>query len=186
MLVKSISGTSSKTNTATVFHGSTHLFDAIDVKMGKPYKDFGRGFYVTYKRSHAANLALRNKKLEQKYNRDCNAYLYTFEMSLEHIDNFNLMNFREASPDWLKFVLANRKSKHCAHNYDIVMGPTANDDTMTVLNAYLDGLYGEVDSDEALQILMKFIMPDVLPRQAFFATTKSVSILTRKGDVEIL
>ena len=184
--MKSFTGILSRLSAVTVYHGSTSLFDVIDVKMVKPYKDFGRGFYVTLKQSHAVNLAIRNKKLEQKYNRDCNAYLYTFEMSLEHIDCFNLMNFQEASPDWLKFVLANRKSKQCAHNYDIVMGPTANDDTMAVINAYLDGLYGEVGSDEALQILLKFIKPDVLPRQVFFATPESVSTLTRKGDVEIL
>ena len=28
-----------------VYHGSTSLIDKIDVTRGKPYKDFGRGFY---------------------------------------------------------------------------------------------------------------------------------------------
>ena len=39
-----------------VYHGSTALFDAVDVNKGKPYKDFGRGFYVTENPNHPKNL----------------------------------------------------------------------------------------------------------------------------------
>jgi hypothetical protein len=47
-----------------VYHGSTSLIETIDVSKGKPYKDFGRGFYVTQDYTHAKNLAARNKRLE--------------------------------------------------------------------------------------------------------------------------
>jgi len=40
-----------------VYHGTTSLFDDIEVSKGKPYKDFGKGFYVTRTYSHAESLA---------------------------------------------------------------------------------------------------------------------------------
>ena len=43
-----------------LYHGSISDFDFIDVKAGKGYKDFGRGFYATAVISHAERLAVRN------------------------------------------------------------------------------------------------------------------------------
>ena len=43
----------STTDKFIVYHGTTSLFDVIDVSLGKPYKDFGRGFYVTKSKDHA-------------------------------------------------------------------------------------------------------------------------------------
>ena len=72
-----------------VYHGSTTLFDAIDVNKGKPYKDFGRGFYVTENPNHAKNLALRNKKIEaERYNRNVNAYLRKYILRINPLSNF--------------------------------------------------------------------------------------------------
>ena len=143
----------------------------------KPYKDFGRGFYVTLEKSHAVNLAIRNRQLERKYRRNCEAYLYTYSMMTSNAASFVLKGFKTADLEWLKFVIVNRKTKDRAHNFDIVMGPTANDETMAVINVYLDGLYGEIGSDDALLTLLKFIKPTVLPRQIYFATNEATSIL---------
>jgi len=56
----------------TIYHGSTSLFETIDITKGKPYKDFGRGFYVTENKPHAINLALRNRRIEkERYGRSC-------------------------------------------------------------------------------------------------------------------
>jgi hypothetical protein len=47
----------------TLYHGSVHSFDNIDVSMGKPFKDFGIGFYTSRDRFHAEKMALRNKDI---------------------------------------------------------------------------------------------------------------------------
>jgi hypothetical protein len=49
-------------NIVTLFHGTIHEFDSIDVTKGKGYKDFGRGFYTSQDIHHAERLASRNKK----------------------------------------------------------------------------------------------------------------------------
>lgn len=170
-----------------LYHGSTYLFDKIDVRKGKPYKDFGRGFYLTKVRSHAQRIAFRNKHLEeQKYRVNCEAYMYVFELNLNLLSNFKVKEFRTVDFDWLEFVIDNRIVRDRAHNYDIVIGPTADDDTMLVINAYLDGLYGEVGSDRALDTLLQNIEAENLPGQFCFLSNEAAAILEKKGQAEIL
>ena len=171
----------------TFYHGSTYLIDDIDVKKGKPYKDFGRGFYVTQNRMHAENLALRNKRIEKERNRNiCEAYLYTYEFDAAELYNFKVKAFEAPDIEWVEFVLANRKSRNSVHDYDIVMGPTADDDTLVVINAYLDGLYGEIGSNDAINTLIKNIEAENLPGQIFFATNEAAKLLIPKGQVILL
>ena len=175
-------------NIITVYHGSTYLFETIDVAKGKPYKDFGRGFYVTQNFNHAKTLAIRNKMIESaQYNRDTNAYVYTFELDLISTKkNFNVKEFKDADLNWMEFVLANRKVRERSHDYDVVSGPTANDDTSIVLKAYFGGLYGDIGSIEAIETALRLIDADKLPPQIYFANNSATKFLKQKGQVTIL
>ena len=167
-----------------VFHGSTSLLNRIKIEKGRPYKDFGCGFYVTESREHAKKLALRNKRIEiERFGKHCEAYLYTYEFDLSGLEGFKVKEFIDADFEWVQFVLANRKVRDRAHDYDVVMGPTADDDTMIVINAYLDGLYGVVSSENALSILLKNIEAENLPRQIYFSTDESANLLIQKAQV---
>ena len=170
-----------------VYHGTTSLIDAIDVSIGKPYKDFGRGFYVTKSKDHARSLALRNKRIEfERFGRLCEAYIYTYEIDISRLSDFNIKEFLYADVEWLQFIISNRKVRDRSHNYDVVIGPTANDDTMVVINAYLDALYGEIGEEDALNTLLKNIMADKLPGQIYFSNNKAANMLIPKGQVELL
>ena len=170
-----------------VYHGSTSLLDVIDVAKGKPYKDFGRGFYVTESKNHARNIALRNKRIEtERFNRPCEAFIYSFEMDIFMLSSFKVKQFFDADFEWVQFVLANRKTRERAHGYDVVIGPTANDDTMVVLNAYLDGLYGNLGSEGALNTLLTNIEAENLPGQIYFSSNDATKMLIQKGMGERL
>ena len=167
-----------------VYHGSTYIFNRIDVSEGKPYKDFGCGFYVTQSEPHARKIALRNKRIEkERFGRECGAYLYTYELDLNKLSGFKVKEFTDAGHEWLQFVLTNRKDRGRVHDYDIVIGPTANDDTMVVINAYLDALYGEIGSDGALNTLLKNIEAENLPRQIYFSSNEAAALLVLKRQV---
>ena len=169
----------------TVYHGTTSLFDNIEVSMGKPYKDFGKGFFVTRTYSHAASIAQCNKRLElERFKRRCEAYVYTYEMDMEMLSRFNVKEFKEADMEWMQFVLDSRRSRERTHEYDIVIGPTAVDDTSTVLKAYFGGFYGDVGSDDAVLIALKMIEAEKLPPQVFFARNEATVILKQKGLVK--
>jgi len=174
-------------DTVVVYHGSISSIEKIDVTKGKPYKDFGRGSYVTKSKSHATNLALRNKRIEiERFGRPCEAYLHTYDMDMRGLSDFNVKEFLDADLEWVQFVLENRKTRNRTHNYDIIIGPTANDDTMVVINAYLDELYGKVGSEEALNVLLKNIEAENLPGQIYFSKNEAAKLLTPKGQVEKL
>ena len=172
----------------TVYHGSTTLFDKIDVSKGKPYKDFGCGFYVTENPNHARDLALRNKRIEKEhYNRVVTAYLYTYEFNLTQAKaSCDVKEFINADKEWMLFVLANRKVRGRAHTHDVVMGPTANDDTSLVLKTYYGGLYGDIGTDIAIDTALRLIEADKLPPQIFFATQSATRFLTQKGQVKTI
>ncbi|MCL2199240.1 MAG: DUF3990 domain-containing protein [Defluviitaleaceae bacterium] len=170
----------------TVYHGSTILFDKIDVGMGKPYKDFGRGFYVTENPTHARQLAERNKRIErERYNRKADAYLYTYEFDVSLLKaKFKVKEFTQADIEWMKFVLDNRKAKERVHDYSVIIGPTADDDTSLVLKAYFDGLYGDINSDPAIETALKLIEADKLPPQIYFSDNDSAELLKQKGEAK--
>lgn len=158
-----------------LYHGTIHDFTDIDVKRGKPFKDFGCGFYLSAVRQHALALAERNyqikcSRLGEKERRNISKWLYSYEFSPSALAALSVKEFAVADREWIRFVIMNRSSRTATHSYDIVIGPTANDQTSSVLQIYLSGGYGEIGSDSALDILSKMIIPDKLPRQYFFGT----------------
>jgi len=165
-----------------VYHGTISLIDEIDVAKGKPYKDFGRGFYVTENFSHAQNLAVRNKTLEQERSGSkCSAYVYTYTLDMKKAHNFKIKEFTIADLDWMRFVLSNRNTRDKAHDFDIIIGPTANDDTSIVLKSYFSGLYGDINSERALKLALDMIEADNLPSQIYFGSNEATVCLTQKG-----
>ena len=179
-------------NPVVLYHGSIFLFDRIDTSMGKPFKDFGRGFYTTQNMSHAVNLALRNRRIEEmrlrQHNRDTavTAYLYKYEVNPAEAIGLSVKEFATADKDWILFVLDNRRSNNRTHTYDIVIGPTANDDTRLSFRVYFSGGYGKPTSEKAINTLIENIEPDNLPRQIYFGSDKGASLLRPMGGaVEI-
>jgi hypothetical protein len=172
------------TDKLIVYHGTTSLIDTIDVALGKPYKDFGRGFYVTENYAHAQNLAIRNKRLEQERgNKKCPAYVYTYVLDMIKANDFAIKKFAVADLEWMRFVLANRSVREKNHQYDIVIGATANDDTSLVLKSYFSGLYGDVESERVLTLALDMIEAENLPSQIYFGTNEATECLAQKGAV---
>jgi hypothetical protein len=172
-------------NVKRLYHGTISLFENVEVLLGKGYKDFGKGFYTTEDKEHAERLALRNKYIElDKLNmqgvkgQKVSAYLYEYDFDMDLIKKYNSKVFdRDADLEWVKFVLANRTCRTKSHDFDIVIGATADDDTKTTLKAYFAGLYGEPDSEGALEMLIKFLETDKLSRQIYFGTQQAADHL---------
>ena len=52
-----------------------------------------------------------------------------------------ILEFSNADKDWLQFVVRNRREKELSPDYDLVIGPVANDTTLPVIDDYMDGKY---------------------------------------------
>jgi hypothetical protein len=122
----------------------------IDFAKCKPYKDFGKGFYVTKIHSQAEYWAKRIGK-EKK----TTGYVTEFEFietAFEHWD-FQVLRFDSYNEKWLDFVIMNRNRKLPipTHSYDIVEGPVADDDVTNRIDDYLVGLVSKADFLEELK-----------------------------------
>lgn len=174
-----------------LYHGTTFNFTEIDLRRGKPFKDFGQGFYATLSRESAANMALRNRDIESRrlkrrgLTREATPWLYTYELDENKLGTLNVKRFKNADKEWVLFITDNRTHNPHRHTYDIVIGPTANDQTNPTIQTYLSEGYGIVGSDRAIEILIEFLEPYNFPHQFFFGTKRAVNLLSFIGRCKI-
>ena len=169
-----------------LFHGSIDEFETIDINKGKGYKDFGKGFYATAVASHAEKITIRNKQIalrRRKYLKGnvklfpIVAYRYNLIFS-ENYEGLSVKIFDNADAEWLRFIIANRKCNGSVHDYDIVIGPTADAETTTIINDYIDELEESGYSDEVCNKVIAELKPENLPKQYFFRTEKAIRTLS--------
>ena len=157
-----------------LYHGTNADIESIDLSRGLRYKDFGKGFYATPDRATAVRMAQKRARLFGG-----TATLITYELNEPLPQNLNIKRFPEiASVEWFLFVDANRDRKHTTpvHNYDIVIGPIANDGVVLQLTNYREGIY----SPEQAALLLQ---DKYLDQQYYFGTEKALSFL-HKTNVE--
>lgn len=172
-------------NIVTLYHGTINEFDKIDVTKGKGNKDFGRGFYTSHSVHHAEQLAIRNKLIEEErfllrgIEKCVTPWLYTYEFDLDELVTLTVKRFTAANREWMKFVVLNRESngKIHEHGYDVVIGPTANDNTRAAIQAIIPLTKGQALTDKAIDTLITLIEPDNLPWQFFFGTQRAADLL---------
>ena len=176
-------------NSITLYHGSIYEFSKIDITKGKGNKDFGRGFYTSRDIRHAERLALRNKGIEEErfalrgVKKSVIPFLYIFDLDINNLGTLNVKEFKTADKEWIKFVVLNRenRSKIQQHEYDIVTGPTANDNTRAAIQTIMPLSKGQVMTDKAIDALIALLEPDNLPWQFFFGTQRAADLLHFRG-----
>ena len=80
-----------------------------------------------------------------------------------------ILRFKKPDSAWLDYVAANRKYKN-NDDWDLVIGPVANDQTFPTILLYLDGY---LDAESAIRQLL----PQKLKDQYTFKTEKALSLL---------
>lgn len=144
----------------TLYHGTICEISSVVVAKGRGNKDFGRGFYISAEKSQA--VGMMNKKFREAVRRtkskapeQFSRHLYEIKINRDLLPSMKIKYFLDADMEWLDFVLLCRASRSVPHDYDLVVGATADDDTALCLKYYFDGIYGRVGSDEAKEILMR-------------------------------
>lgn len=172
-----------------LYHGSAELFDKIDVKKGRPRKDFGQGFYMSVSKRQAE--AVMRKKYKEALNRRPNRskdglvkVVYSIIVDTAVLSGMNVKEFRSADMEWFEFVLNSRKSDKNIHDYDIVIGPTADDDTRMVIKGLYDGMYGDWWTRAAKQKALEALHPERLGVQWFVFKPQVVRKLVKAVTVE--
>lgn len=98
---------------------------------------------------------------------------YEFDESVFRNDVLNILRFDAPSSEWAEFIFKNRnRDSKFMHDYDIIIGPIANDGV-----AYLLGRYDE--GTLTLDELSKELTYKELNSQFYFGTAKSLKYLHR-------
>ena len=153
-----------------LYHGTNIDFNVINLDKSNKYKDFGQGFYLTDIRSQAEELAAKKSRLFGGYPV---IQEYEFDENILQIGDLRVLTFSSPSSLWADFIFKNR-NRHIqvSHNYDIVIGPIANDGVAYLLGRYEEGT---LTIDE----LSKELDYKKLNNQYFFGTEKAIKYLKR-------
>ena len=153
-----------------LYHGTNVDFDVIDLTKSNKYKDFGQGFYLTDIRSQAEELAAKKSRLFGGYPV---IQEYEFDESLLSGTDLKVLKFDKPSTEWAEFIFKNRnRDYNFTHDFDIVIGPIANDGVAYLLGRYEEGTLTIEELGDKLDFKK-------LNSQYFFGTNKSLKYLKR-------
>ena len=161
----------------TLYHGTNEDIEAIDLTRGLRHKDFGKGFYLTPDRTTAIRMAQKKARL---FGGTPTLITYEMDDAALHSDLKVKIFPEKATVEWLVFVDANRDRKTVSpiHDYDIVIGPIADDGVVLQLTNFREGIY--TPEQAAAQLQDKY-----LDQQYYFGTEQALRFL-RKTSVEAL
>jgi hypothetical protein len=150
-----------------LYHGSTVSVKNPNLRQGRPNTDYGKGFYTTVDFDQAARWA----RIRRERAGGGNAIVSVYEVDDDLLQkkDFRIMEYNGATKEWLDFVVANRRYAPL-HDYDIVLGPVANDNLYATISLYENG---ELSADAAVVQLKTH----VLFNQVSFHTEKALSQL---------
>lgn len=150
-----------------LFHGSFSVITRPEIREPERTLDFGRGFYLTTSKDQAERWVkskLANEKEEVGY---VNTYTWD-EYTCNTI--LRIKVFESANEEWVDFVLCNRMQKDFIHDYDIVVGPVADDKVYTQFSLFEGGV---IDKDTLIRELKTYRLVD----QYLFHTEKALPYL---------
>lgn len=152
----------------TIYHGGSDIITKPEIRVPNRTLDFGAGFYLTSSREQAENWVRRRFGNTEEAKRGYVNH-YSFLMS-EASKTLRIKVFDSANDEWLDFVMTNRKERNYSHDYDVVVGPVANDRVYTAFALYESGTIGR---DTLIQELKTYRLVD----QYLFHTSAALEYL---------
>ncbi len=156
-----------------LYHGSNVKIDVPDLAHSKPFKDFGRGFYLSADKQQAWDMAWQ--KVSQIREGKAEITEFLFDESVMSSADLKVLSYPDYCEEWALFVLANRdrNGMHPIHDYDIVYGPIADDGVTYQLRRYEGGLISLTQLVEELKYAKGITF------QYYFGTQKALQQLQK-------
>lgn len=165
-----------------LYHGSNTNIKEIDLSMCRPFRDFGRGFYLTELKEQAEKMAERIAGIYGG-----TPVLNTYEFNEEAFKNagLNIKNFGvQTSKEWANFVKNNRNKNYedysslecnLDNKYDIVIGPVADDKMAVLFRQYENRMI-------SFDYMLKEMTYKKTSNQYSFHTERAIALLRKVGD----
>ena len=126
-----------------LYHGSNVKVKIPQLIIKSRGLDFGPGFYLTSNREQAEGFS---EKVARRNNSN-SKIVSVFEYNETASKDLSILSFYEPSIEWLDFTRQNRLLAYTGKQYDIIIGPVANDDIYPTLQLYWTGA---ISSDVAI------------------------------------
>lgn len=149
-----------------LYHGSNMEIKEPKIISTKRLLDFGTGFYLTSDFEQAKKWAVRTAMRRESGT----PTVSVFNFDEDKITGLKVCHFESANAEWLRYISRNRTEKSTEDDFDVVIGPVANDQAIRTVNNYLKGYFSE---DIAIQLLL----PQKLKDQYTFKTETALSLL---------
>ena len=151
-----------------IYHGSNVAVETPKLITPSRTLDFCKGFYTTMNLKQAVSFA--NNVVNRNEGRGIPTISF-YEVDFEKMESeLSILKFDHADDNWLDFVYANRTAKYTGKQYDIVIGPVANDTVYRVFRLFENG---DIDRETVIKRL-KVVE---LFNQLTFCTERAISEL---------
>jgi len=123
-----------------LYHVGFNEIKDVDLKRGRANADFGQGFYLAPDSEFSLKWAT--------FRNDSKTYLNKYELDL---DRLNVKTF-EKNEEWFDYIYKNRNGfKDDLKEYDVIIGPIANDILYNILGVTTSGM---LDKNISFKLLM--------------------------------
>ena len=146
-----------------LYHGGSDIIRCPEIREPERTLDFGKGFYLTTSKSQAERW-VKNRLRNPQDIGYVNSYHFDIKEATAHL---NVKIFEKANAEWVDFVLANRMIEGFIHDYDIVIGPVADDKVYTQFSLFEGGI---ISKETLIQELKAYRLVD----QYLFHTEKAI------------
>ena len=157
-----------------LYHGGNIVVREPKILKSQRFLDFGAGFYLTSDFEQAQKWAVRTTARRE----NGTPTVSVFEIGDNYAEVLKVLKFGKPDREWLRYITAHRTGNPPVDDYDMVVGPVANDQAIRTVNNYLKGYFPE---DVAIQLLL----PQKLKDQYLFRTEKALQLLTFKEGRQV-
>jgi len=131
-----------------VYHGSNVVVESPKLIMPNRTLDYGRGFYTTMNLNQAESFAHNVVNRNEGMGLPIVSY---YEINYDKVmRELSVLVFESPDERWLDFVYANRAAKYSGKQYDVIIGPVANDSVYRVFRLFENG---DIDRETAIKKL---------------------------------
>lgn len=161
-----------------LYHGSNVGIEKVNLDLCQPYKDFGQGFYMTDIEKQAVDMALRTSRILREGHPIVTVFDFDEDSAVKA--KLKIKRFESTTREWAMFIINNRDRKNPRpfHDYDIVMGPVADDNIAAQLYDFRNG---DISVDTLVHRL-KFAKTST---QFFFHTPRALQYLQRLWTYDV-
>lgn len=129
-----------KTETLILYHTGYYIIEEPDIHHGRKNADFGQGFYLSdnYEFAHRWGRDFKGREV----------FVNRYEMDLSGLKIRKL----ERNEEWYDYIFSNRRGKKdYLKEYDLIIGPIANDTIYDTMGVFTSGL---LSREESLRMLL--------------------------------